>query len=32
LDGIESDILVEVSEKTAAATKAYEEFVASLDE
>jgi len=32
LDGIESGILVEMSEKTAAATKAYEEFVTSLDE
>ena len=32
LDGIESGILVEMSEKTAAATKAYEEFVISLDE
>jgi hypothetical protein len=32
LDGIESGILVKMSEKTAAATKAYEEFVTSLDE
>ena len=32
LDGIESRILFEQSEKTAAATKAYEEFVTSLDE
>lgn len=32
LDGIESGILVEMSEKTAAATKTYEEFVTSLDE
>lgn len=32
LDGIESSILFEKSEKTAAATKAYEEFVSSLDE
>ena len=32
LDGIESSILFEQSEKTAAATKAYEEFVTSLDE
>ena len=32
LDGIESGILVEMSEKTAAATKAYEEFTTSLDE
>lgn len=32
LDGIESGILVEMSEKTAAAAKAYEEFVTSLDE
>lgn len=32
LDGIESSILFEQSEKTAAATKAYEEFITSLDE
>lgn len=32
LDRIESSILFEQSEKTAAATKAYEEFVTSLDE
>lgn len=32
LNGIESGILVEMSEKTAVATKAYEEFVTSLDE
>jgi hypothetical protein len=32
LDGIESNILFEKSEKMAAATKAHEEFMASLVE